>query len=131
MLSDAGKLDLTLGGPAIRDLNTLRRTLYVMTIRSDRATYQFLFDLLPDPNTIAEKRVDSTVAPQALFLMNHPFTMAQTKALVARLKTEAPASDKERVEWLYQLLYSRPANRKEIKIGLTALRSRAHHRRRR
>ena len=44
-----------MGGPSIRDLNTLRRTLYVMTIRSDRATYQFLFDAA-DPNAIVEKR---------------------------------------------------------------------------
>jgi hypothetical protein len=120
MLDVGGKLDLTMGGPSIRDLNTLRRTLYVMTIRSDRATYQFLFDAA-DPNTIVEKRIDSTVAPQALFLMNHPFTMAQTKALVERLGKEAPADDAGRVQWLYELLYGRPAAKEEIKIGLKAL----------
>ena len=120
MLDVGGKLDLTMGGPAMRDLATLRRTLYVMTIRSDRATYQFLFDAA-DPNTINEQRIDSTVAPQALFLMNHPFTMAQTKALVARLEKEAPKDDVGRVQWLYQLLYARPANKKEVKVGLNAL----------
>ncbi len=120
MLDVGGKLDLTMGGPAIRDLNTLRRTLYVMTIRSDRATYQFLFDAA-DPNAIVEQRIDSTVAPQALFLMNHPFTMAQTKALVARLEKEAPPDDTARVQWLYQLLYGRPAAKAEIELGLKAL----------
>ena len=120
MLDVGGKLDLAMGGPAIRDLNTLRRTLYVMTIRSDRATYQFLFDAA-DPNTINEQRIDSTVAPQALFLMNHPFTMAQTKALVARLEKEGPKDDAGRVQWLYQLLYGRQAEKKEIKVGLNAL----------
>ena len=63
MLTVAGDLDPTLGGPSIRDLSIHRRTLYVMTVRSDRATYQFLFDAA-DPNVIVEKRLDSTVAPQ-------------------------------------------------------------------
>ncbi len=35
LLAVAGKLDRTTGGPAVRDLNTNRRTLYVMTVRSD------------------------------------------------------------------------------------------------
>jgi hypothetical protein len=91
-----------------------------MTIRSDRATYQFLFDAA-DPNVIVEQRIDSTVAPQALFLMNHSFTVAQTKALAARLAKEAPKDDAGRVQWLYQLLYGRPAEKAEVKVGLSAL----------
>jgi hypothetical protein len=55
LLSVAGKLDTASGGPAIRDLNTNRRTLYVMTIRSDRASYQSLFDAA-NPMAIVEKR---------------------------------------------------------------------------
>jgi mono/diheme cytochrome c family protein len=120
LLAVAGKIDLTMGGPAIRDLNTLRRTLYVMTIRSDRATYQFLFDAA-DPNAIVEKRIDSTVAPQSLFLMNHPFVLAQTKALVERLNKEAPKEKSERIKWLYQLLYGREPSLEEVRIGERAL----------
>src|SRR6185295_12657253 len=64
LLAVTGQLDLTMGGTAINDLNTKRRTLYVMTIRSDKSNYRSLFDA-PDAQTMAEKRVDSTVAPQA------------------------------------------------------------------
>lgn len=120
LLSVNGKLNLATGGPSIRDLNTDRRTLYVMTIRSDRATYQFLFDAA-DPNAIVEKRIDSTVAPQALFLLNHPFTVAQTKALAERLLKEAPGDDKAKINWAYELLYGRPARKDEVRIGLKAL----------
>jgi hypothetical protein len=120
LLSAAGKLDLTMGGPSIRDLNTLRRTMYVTSIRSDRATYQFLFDAA-DPTAIVEKRIDSTVAPQALFLLNNPFVQTQIKALAQRVIKEAPADDKGRIKWLYQLLYARPASKEEIKLGLRAL----------
>jgi len=126
LLDVAGTLDLALGGPSIRDLNTSRRTLYVTTIRSDRATYQFLFDAA-DPNAIVEKRVDSTVAPQALFLMNNPFVLKQTKSLEERLHREGPAEDRARVEWLYELLYSRPASNAEVNIALETLaRAQAH-----
>ncbi len=115
LLSIAGKLDLTLGGPSVRDFSTNRRTLYVTTIRSDRATYQFLFDAA-DPNAIVEKRTDSTVSPQALFLLNHPFVLAQTKALVERLKSETK-TNREKISWLYENLYGRLPSAQEIEIG--------------
>ena len=120
LLSVSGQLDPILGGPSIRDLNINRRTLYVMTVRSDRTTYQFLFDAA-DPNAIVEKRMDSTVAPQSLFLMNHPFVLAQTKALTQRVMKEAPDSDRRKIEWLYPLLYGRVPVAQEVQIGLGAL----------
>ncbi|MDB6121668.1 MAG: Protein of unknown function (DUF1553)/Protein of unknown function (DUF1549)/Planctomycete [Pedosphaera sp.] len=120
LLAVSGKLDKTVGGTAIRDLNTMRRTLYVMTIRSDRATYQFMFDAA-DPNAIVEKRIDSTVAPQSLFLLNHPFALAQTKALVERLTGEAPKDERGKIDWLYRQLYGRKPTSQEIKIGEKAL----------
>jgi hypothetical protein len=120
LLSVSGQLDPALGGPSIRDLNINRRTLYVMTVRSDRTTYQFLFDAA-DPNAIVEKRIDSTVAPQSLFLMNHPFVLAQTKALAQRVMKESPDTDRRKIEWLYPLLYGRAPVAPEIQIGLDAL----------
>jgi hypothetical protein len=80
MLFVSGRLDLQEGGPSVRDLATPRRTLYITTIRADRATYQMLFDAA-DPTAIVEKRVESTVAPQALWLLNHPVVLAQARAL--------------------------------------------------
>jgi len=120
LLAVAGNLDRTLGGPAIRDLSTNRRTLYVMTIRSDRATYQALFDAA-DPAAIVEKRLDSTVSPQALFLLNHPFALTQTKSLADLVLKKGPSGNVGRIDWLYRRLYGRPANPREKQIGLAAL----------
>jgi hypothetical protein len=120
LLAVAGTLDGKLGGPSARELETPRRTLYVMTIRSDRATYQSLFDAA-DPTGIVEKRVDSTVAPQALFFMNHPFVLAQAAALRERLERECAGADSGRIDWLYRRLFARPASTEEISIGLAAL----------
>jgi len=115
-LADTGELDLRAGGPAVKDLNSPRRTLYLMTIRSDRTGYRMLFDAA-DPTAIIDRRIDSTVAPQALFLMNHPFTQARAKRLAAEAAS-AVASEKERVQWLYRRLFSRAAGGDEVRLAI-------------
>jgi hypothetical protein len=119
MLFTAGQLDLREGGPSVRDLMAPRRTFYITTIRADRATYQMLFDAA-DPTAIVEKRTESTVAPQALWLLNHPFSLAQARALAKRAQP-AGLDDSARVRWLYQSLYARAPTGQEIAIGLRAV----------
>ncbi len=118
LLAAAGTLDITPNGRAINDLNTPRRTLYVMTIRSDRSNYRSLFDAA-DASAIVEKRVDSTVAPQALFLMNHPFMLDRAKQLAKRLDREGGTDDASKIDWLYRTLFARPPDANEIEIGKT------------
>jgi hypothetical protein len=113
LLAVANRLDRTMGGPAARALETPRRTMYIMTVRSERATFQCLFDAA-DANTIAEKRNVSTVAPQALFLMNHLFALEQADALAKRV----PETD--RIPWLYRTLYGRLPSDGELNLGRVA-----------
>ncbi|MEP6672726.1 MAG: PSD1 and planctomycete cytochrome C domain-containing protein [Chthoniobacter sp.] len=124
MLFASGSLDLKDGGPSVRDLSAPRRTLYISTIRADRATYQMLFDAA-DPTAIVEKRIESTVAPQALWLLNHPLVLAQARALATRaLATRArgtASADTDRVRWLYETLYSRPPAPQELALGERAV----------
>jgi hypothetical protein len=122
LLMAAGKLDLARGGPAIRELDNTRRTLYLMTIRSDRSNFRSLFDAA-DPTAIVEQRAVSTVAPQALFLMNNPFALAQAKALAGRVSKLSEANDRKKIEWLYQNLYGRSPDKEETGIGLALLAS--------
>jgi len=117
MLAVTGELDQTPGGVAIKDLNSLRRTIYLMTIRSDRTGYRMLFDAA-DPTAIIDKRIDSTVAPQALFLMNHPFVIARAKKLAAEAASPSHASPREKVEWLYRKLFSRPPSDDEVNLAV-------------
>ena len=116
MLAVAGTLDVSLGGVAVNDLNTPRRSLYVMTIRSIRSDYRALFDAA-DASAIVEKRNDSIVAPQALFLMNHPFVIERAKQLAARVEKEAGSDDAAKIDWLYRTLFSRPPTADETEIG--------------
>jgi hypothetical protein len=119
LLAVAGRLDRTAGGPAVRDFNSPRRSLYQMTVRSDRSGFGPLFDT-PDSTQPVEKRTASTVAPQALFLMNHPFVLQQTQALAKR-SVRSAKDDRARVRFAYELLYGRRPLAEEERIGLEFL----------
>jgi hypothetical protein len=119
LLAASGRLDPSLGGAATRDFNSPRRTLYQLTVRSDRSGFGPLFDAA-DPTAPADHRNVSTVAPQALFLMNHPFAKEQAKALARRIMAEK-GNDAEKIGRTYVLLYGRPPTEEEVKIGLGLL----------
>ncbi|OWK46564.1 PSD1 and planctomycete cytochrome C domain-containing protein [Fimbriiglobus ruber] len=119
LLFVAGKLDSARGGLATRDFNAPRRSLYLMTIRSDRTGFGPLFDAA-DSTSPVEKRTVSTVAPQALFLMNHPFVKKQAAALAARVLGQ-PGADADRLDFAARVVFGRAATSDERKIGLEFL----------
>jgi len=113
MIFATGRLDLATGGPAGDDLGAPRRSLYVQTARWDRSNYSTLFDAA-NPDSSVEKRTVSTVAPQALLLLNHPFVIAQAEHLAKRLAREVPGDEMARIGRAYLLLFSRPVRAEEV-----------------
>jgi len=87
-----------------------------MTIRSDKSGFGPLFDAA-DPESSVDRRTISTVAPQALFLLNDPFVLDLTKALTKRLLAEKAANDGARIDKAYALLYARLPTDAERTIG--------------
>jgi cytochrome c553 len=116
-LAVTGQLDPTPGGPAYPDLATPRRTLYYRTNRSNLSTYTQLFDGA-EPTSIVPARNELTVAPQALFLMNHPMALSAAEAL-AGLVGERPMP--EPVIEMYRRLYQRAPDEKELAFATGAL----------
>ena len=115
LLGVSGELDPTAGGPAVRDFNAPRRTVYLMTIRSDRTGFGPLFDAA-DPTAPVDKRTVSTVASQALFLMNHPFVLARAKAFAARVLAY-DGTPADRLEYAHRLALGRPPTAAERELG--------------
>ncbi len=116
----AGTLDTKLGGPSAPLGNShRRRTLYVTVSRSkpDRTLATFDF---PDPNALSDSRLVTVGPMQRLFFMNSEFIADQSKELAKRLVTLAK-DDSSRIAQAYDLLYSRPATKAEIKLGLDFL----------
>jgi hypothetical protein len=135
ILALAGTLDNTIGGPAVLpyidpalyqasskrtwhgkavdDPSTNRRSLYVFSKRSIPLPMLDVFDK-PDTITSCARRNRSTIAPQALILMNNEFVHLQAKAFAERLTREAPTAQ-ARVERGYQLAFGRPPSAREAK----------------
>jgi hypothetical protein len=72
-----------------------------------------LFDVA-NPNLVVAAREETTVPAQALFLLNSPFILGQSKAAAKKLLADAKLDDAARVERLYQLLLGRAATSEEV-----------------
>jgi hypothetical protein len=118
LLAVSGTLDPARGGPADPDPASRRRMIYLQISRTSKSPFEGLFDGA-DPTAHTDKRTVSTVAPQALFLLNNPFVQNASAALVRRLPNESPDA---RMSRLYSLLYGRPPAREEIDLGLALVR---------
>lgn len=115
MLAITGDLNKTLGGPAVNSIDSPRRTLYLRAVRSDRTTYQLLFDGA-DPTRVVEQRNESLVAPQALWLLNQPFTTNQSDKLHALIEKVPGQPQKERLIFLIDHLFTRPPQEGELTL---------------
>jgi mono/diheme cytochrome c family protein len=128
ILAVAGNLDRTLGGPCVYpyidpklfqsstkrtwpgkpddDPSTWRRSLYVYSKRSIRYP---IFETFDQPNLInsCERRNRSTIAPQALLLMNNNFVITEAKYFAERLRREVGDDARGQVERAYRLALGR------------------------
>jgi hypothetical protein len=92
LLAATGTLDRAPGGPSgdVDDLKFLRRAIYGKVSRMELSPLLRLFDF-PDPNLSGDRRTETTLPQQALFLLNSPFMMERAKALVFSSVDEAYA----------------------------------------
>jgi cell division protein FtsB len=110
MLVVAGTLDRTVGGSLYNGPNldyvgevkydTTRRSLYLPVIRGKLFDFFLTFDF-PDPGVTVGKRATTTVAPQALYLLNNPFVRQQANEFARRILNSAK-DDAARVKGMYQ-----------------------------
>ncbi|HEY2158083.1 MAG TPA: DUF1553 domain-containing protein, partial [Isosphaeraceae bacterium] len=105
MLSVSGRLDPSRGGPGFpSDLaadygfhrDDDRRSVYLPAFRNAMPDLLEAFDVA-DPSLVVGRRNVSTVAPQALVLMNHPFVIEQARRAADRLRA-IPGLDAGRVD---------------------------------
>jgi hypothetical protein len=119
LLTVAGRLHRTIGGPSVRNITALsatRRTLYGYLDRLNVPELFRTFDF-PSPDATSPGRDRTTVAPQALFLMNNPFVIECARALVQRPEIASEKDMAKRVEKLYRLLYGRAPAAEEVALA--------------
>lgn len=122
LLMVSGSLDTTLGGPSgnLAASDYRRRTLYGKVSRHDLNPLLRLFDF-PDPNITSERRTQTTVPLQQLFVLNSDFLVRQAQALTQRLTADPQESDANRIRRAYLLLYGRPVADDELQLGVEFL----------
>ncbi|HUG91974.1 MAG TPA: PSD1 and planctomycete cytochrome C domain-containing protein [Planctomycetaceae bacterium] len=123
LLAVSGRLERGMGGSLLNvknrefifdhtsidktDYSSPRRSLYLPVIRNNLYDVFQLFDYT-DASGPVGNRATTTVAPQALFLMNGDLVAGAADALAARLLARADLDDVGRVRMLYESCYGRP-----------------------
>ena len=128
LLASSGRLNPAMGGPSVfpelpAELTRLsgkgkawpvspdpadrvRRSLYVFTRRNLRYPFFEAFDR-PDTNASCPKRAVTTIAPQALSLLNGQLALDSSRALADRVALEAGPGHADRVDRAYRLALGR------------------------
>jgi hypothetical protein len=135
ILSVSGELKLDVGGPNIGgagavDANTTaaqnteygykfidtRRSVYTPAFRNVRLELFEAFDF-GDINQTMGARNTSTVATQALYLMNHPFVIEQSRLAAKRALTGTSLDDAARIDRAYRVTLGRLPSEKEKRLA--------------
>lgn len=131
MLLISEQLDLRAGGPGIRpgtaadfayEFQTTQRAVYWPVLRNSLPEIFTAFDF-PDPSMVSGQRNVSTVASQALFLMNSKFVIQQAKFAASRLTQEPQLDLENRVNAAFRRVLGRlpgPAEREQAMKFLSA-----------
>ena len=119
LLAVSGKLDRAIGGPSLGDNLTPNGTRRTMYSHLDRLNVPGLFRTFdyPSPDATSPQRDVTTVAPQALFLMNNPIVLNAAKHLMKRSDVLALKDESKKIDRLHRLLFGRGATREEIHLA--------------
>ena len=95
------------------------RSIYLPVIRNALPEALRVFDFA-EPSLIVGRRQITTVATQALYLLNDPFVLEQTGAIAQRL-IDFSTEERERIDLAYTLTLGRPATTLERERSLALL----------
>jgi hypothetical protein len=116
ILAVAGRLDGTPGGRGSDIAGSRRRTVYTAINRQTLPGVYRAFDFA-NPDAHVPQRSVTTIPQQALFLMNAPFAIEQSRALAARSDVARESDPDRRIERIYRLLFGRAPSEGELAAG--------------
>ncbi|MDB5313231.1 MAG: Planctomycete cytochrome [Gemmataceae bacterium] len=113
ILSVGGTLDPTMFGPGTLDEGSRRRSVYFTMKRSKLIPALIVFDA-PDGTAGVGERSSTTIAPQALHLMNNLQVRAAAKGFAKRALGDGSAGDAEAVARAYRIALGRAPTADEL-----------------
>ncbi len=114
-LSTAGELGRRGSIEDLGDSVAHHRSIYLPLIRNGMPEALAVFDVA-DPSLIVGQREVTTVATQALFLMNSPLVLKQAQEAAKRV-TSSSGDTARGVEAAYRLILQRPPSSDELRLG--------------
>jgi mono/diheme cytochrome c family protein len=120
LLAVGGVLDETMYGPGTLDEGSKRRSIYFTVKRSKLIPMLVIFDA-PDGTVGVGERPSTTIAPQALHLMNNKYVREYAQGLARRAAPDEKVSREQALRGAYRIALSREATADEIKDGLAFL----------
>ena len=112
LLSVSGLLDTNRFGPGTLDSSSRRRSIYFTVKRSQLLPWMQAFDA-PEPLVSQGSRPTTTVAPQALLLMNSPQIRSWAEAFSKRFSPRHETPLPEAVQRAYAFALNRPPTESE------------------
>src|SRR5205814_1439755 len=120
LLHVGGALDLTMYGPGTLDEGSRRRSIYFTMKRSKLIPMMQVFDA-PEALVSIGERPRTTVAPQALLLMNNPHVRTYARGFARRV---APVpTNEEAVKLAYRIALTRDPTADELNESVSFIRS--------
>jgi len=125
ILLASGQLDTRMGGSTIKPgtksefgykFDSDRRSLYLPVFRNSLPDLFDVFDF-PDPNLVAGKRNTSTLPTQALYFMNHPFVIEQSKHAAEKLMKTPNLHPRFRIKLSYRKTLGRLPSDRELALA--------------
>jgi hypothetical protein len=113
MLAVSGALDERFYGPGTLDENSKRRSIYFTVKRSKLIPMMQIFDA-PDALGGLAERPTTTIAPQALHLMNSPQVRAWARSYARRVAPTEDVSIETAVKTAYLIALSRLPDKEEL-----------------
>ena len=125
----SGDLDLDVGGLTIRkisqydlgyEFDSVRRSVYVPAFRNSMLDLFEVFDFA-NPNVVTGDRNTSTLPTQALFLMNNPMVMRQSRRAAMKFLATESSDQRSRIELAYRQALGRKPNPIEVRKAVDYL----------
>src|SRR5262249_18300315 len=117
LLTVSGLLDEKQFGPGTLDEASKRRSIYFTVKRSKLMPMMVIFDAQEALSGMAD-RPTTTIAPQALHLLNSPQVRQYARAFAQRALAGDKTSDEEALRRAYRIALAREATATELRDGI-------------
>ena len=119
LLTVTGSLDRKMGGRGLKIEDApfpVRRTVYAFINRQNLPPVFKTFDFA-SPQAHSPKRAYTTIPTQALFSLNHPFVLQQTRKLIGSPEMRGKKTADDRITALHRQILSRDPMPAELELG--------------